>query len=65
MIKDKDPLIKCEAIKSLLAIADKHNIDKIYSYLDTGLKEEDEKVRLESAKAIRELCNKNLYYEIE
>ena len=59
MRKDTDELVRCEAMKSLALTADEDNFDKVLSYLDTGLKDDSEKVRLEAARAIRELYSKN------
>ena len=59
MIKDKDPLIRCEAIKSLAFTGIEEKRKKIFSYIETGLKDKDEKVRRETAGLIRKMSIKN------
>ena len=61
MCLDPDSFVRCEGIKSLASVAERENLEKVFSYLDAGLKDEDEKVRHESAKVIRELCSKKAH----
>jgi len=58
MCLDPDPFVRCEGIKSLAFLAERDNLEKVFSYLEAGLRDEDEKVRHEAAKVIRELCSK-------
>jgi len=62
MWKDSDPLVRCEALRSLKSLAEEDNLKRVYYYLDRGMKDTDKKVRLETARIIRELCDKNLYF---
>lgn len=56
--KDKDPRIRCEAVKNLIPLARKNNLDVILEYLDKGLEDKDADVRLESAGVLREILGK-------
>ena len=51
--KDSHPSIRCTAIKMIDSIADKYDIDGVLTYLDRGLMDHDQNVRLEAAGAIK------------
>ncbi len=60
LLKDSNPLVRCEGIKTLSSLSKKNNLKKIFKYLDGVLEDKDENVRLEAAKVIRELSGRTI-----
>jgi len=56
--KDNNPSIRCEAVKSLIPLANSFNLPKIFEYLDKGFEDKDDSVRHEASKVLRELLEK-------
>ncbi|MEQ8167989.1 MAG: FHIPEP family type III secretion protein [Candidatus Eremiobacterota bacterium] len=52
---DSHPSMRCTAIKMIDSIADKYDLDKLLTYLDRGLLDQVQNVRLEAAGAIKKL----------
>ena len=58
LYKAREPEIRMEALNLLMAVAEEHNINRVFDYIDKALEDENENIRIHAAQVMSQVVDK-------